>query len=246
MTNHIYCCVSSIHYCPIIALKKDISDADEGGDSEWPCKLEAVLKMRAVEHVKPANKKLRVTTMIFNPEYEDFIEHFLPAVVGKRKWESEKAHDLLSDIVTPSAEAFAFLLYENNFLKWQDLATKLLTDPKATTSVRPLYTNSGMIEKNGRNKKLNGWSKPGVVRWNELCKLVKENRALPNVALGFEKSLLEKYQREAADEAAQKPTKKPASRPEGEEYNGVVAMHDLWDDDHEEAIVEHASGATSE
>ena len=75
---------------------------------------------------------------------------------------------------------------------------------------------------------------------------MKENRALPTLPWDSKKASWRNTSRKQQTKPAQNLTKKPASRPEGKEYNGVVAMHDLWDDDQEEAVVEHASGANSE
>ena len=49
-----------------------------------------------------------------------FCLHFIEAVVGSAKWKQCKASQQLRKFVTPSDEAFAMVVYENNFARWYE------------------------------------------------------------------------------------------------------------------------------
>src|SRR5687767_5992143 len=59
--------------------------------------------------------------------YFHFIEYFISSVVGKNHYKYSKCDKLLSEYTTVSDEAFAILIYKNNFDTWKDMASKNIT-----------------------------------------------------------------------------------------------------------------------
>lgn len=102
-------------------------------------------------------------------------------------------------IVTVSDEAFALLVYENYVDKWIKAAAKEEEEDtteagrdnqkknKAAERMRGMYT--GATAKSGQCK-FGGWNRDGMVRFNELFALVKEDRASPQATV-MERKLLE-------------------------------------------------------
>ena len=119
--------------------------------------------------------------------YQDFATFFIAPVVGKRKFVNSNFKFLFSKYVTVSDEAFALLLFENNYDRWLDMANN---NNWSSSGVLPLYTTGGngnQTPKQGDSKpaKTNnsspcmyqGWSIHGIRRFNELFDLVKKERA---------------------------------------------------------------------
>jgi hypothetical protein len=125
--------------------------------------------------------------------YTVFFEHFVPCAVGKTEWErcigeagtiTESKDSFLS---TVSDEAFALLLLENSYERWFDLYTsndgnvmqqRGVKQRRFESDVPTLYTRGGIkydkyLSKEGERK---GWSDEGIIRFNELFKLVKKDR----------------------------------------------------------------------
>ena len=122
-----------------------------------------------------------------------FFGTFLECVCGRRYWGKQKYHELISKatekggrgkVVTKSDEAFALLLFDNYIEKW--------TNPIATTDQNDA---AGADDQQGRRKqprqrgrytakksghcKYGGWSRDGTARFNQLYKLVQEDRQCP-------------------------------------------------------------------
>ena len=131
------------------------------------------------------------------PCYCVFYTHFIKCITKKTRYEERlKAFKAGSggDICTVSDEAFALLLLENSWDRWWDLYHK---DPATllprrggggrhqedgnpvVSNVMTKYTTGGYKYENAgegsRNKK--GWSKEGVLRYNQLYDLVETDRA---------------------------------------------------------------------
>ena len=62
-----------------------------------------------------------------NQDYIDFVEYFVSAVIGKKKYKENKCNKLLSEYASVSDEAYAILIFENNFDRWYDMAKKNIT-----------------------------------------------------------------------------------------------------------------------
>ena len=124
--------------------------------------------------------------------FETFVVNFLkPAYSAKWKAKRlEKTIKKISDIATISDEAFVMLTLENNWDRWIDINNKAkneytpTTRGKATafdTNVMPKYTHINRKrtdEASGKDAPVvwRGWNNEGILRFNDLCKQIKENR----------------------------------------------------------------------
>lgn len=117
-----------------------------------------------------------------NEDYIFFCDRFFKCIVRvsvyNERWDSLQT---MSDIATPSDEALALLILENNEARWlQEIETQ--RDPSLGGEKKGLpkakYTNSGKNSSNrGFTKRFSGWSSAGIERFNELLRLVKEDRS---------------------------------------------------------------------
>ena len=83
----------------------------------------------------------------------------------------------MTDYISVSDEAFAILIFENNYETWCDMVkrnnTKIL-------QVICKYTNGGSSSgKNGSTRRYQGWNSEGIKRFNALFDLVKADRQSP-------------------------------------------------------------------
>jgi len=101
-----------------------------------------------------------------------FCNSIIECVAGKKEWKSQKSKKLISQsCVTVSDEAFAFLLMQNSWAKFEYMAENCEVDDRKDLP-ETLFT-----EKRGRNRKLQGWSEEGIDHFNQLCLMVEEDRA---------------------------------------------------------------------
>lgn len=150
--------------------------------------------------------------------YFYFFDNFLECVSGKRGWGKVKAVHLVSDYCSISDEAFTLLALENNWRRWSSKEKR----------GKGVYTASMQ-----GNKMFEGWSEEGLQRYNELYRLVKENRESEE-GKKFERAFREKKQAELKNKVLRKsPVPKKA----------IVVMDDLsdesdWDVAQEEVVEE--------
>ena len=70
-----------------------------------------------------------------NPEkYFLFASHFIAPVVGKKKFNSFESRFGISKYVSVSDEAFALLVFENNYDRWMSMA---VSDNWASSQIAP-------------------------------------------------------------------------------------------------------------
>jgi hypothetical protein len=101
-----------------------------------------------------------------------FCNSVLECVAGKKEWKQEKNKLVITgSCVTVTDEAFALLLLVNSWEKFTYLANHRDHDGKIDMP-ETMFT-----EKKGRNRKLQGWTEPGIEKFNELCMFVIEDRA---------------------------------------------------------------------
>ena len=161
--------------------------------------------------------------------YHDFVSSFVAPVVGKRKFDKTSYKYLLSRYVSVSDEAFALLIFENNYDRWLDMAIK---DNWTTSDVMPLYTTGGNASQTPRNLQPNqvqkntsrtsmyqGWSVQGIRRFNILYDLVYKERDSEAGTL-FEEQFLLSMQDKKEKGKQKNSTKKNI------EYE--MCRHDLW------------------
>ena len=141
----------------------DFVRAHKGGirDVKKNVNLDQIMQMRQEENIP----------------YFDFIEFFVSSVIGKSCYKQNSCDKLLSEYVTISDEAFAILIFENNFDAWVDMGIRKDT---SGTQVPRKYTNGGKSKADvGSSQHNKGWSEEGLKRFNELFDKVKKNRSSP-------------------------------------------------------------------
>jgi hypothetical protein len=129
----------------------------------------------------------------FNEAYLFFCQHFLKCVVGIQCFNKQmKDQYKLSEIATPSDEALALLLLENNEYRWKrefELKEKIHglaqhhqpeQQPQHSAEANHCaskYTSAGINKKQrGVTKRYQGWSDAGIQRFNTLLEKVKQDR----------------------------------------------------------------------
>jgi hypothetical protein len=112
------------------------------------------------------------------------------AVHGKSRYSEKVANTLFGSLVSPSLEAFTMLLYKNGSQKWvwmhngsvSSEASEASNGDTSDGSPGYIYTarTSDLTSRNG------GWSRLGILKYNELYKKVKEDRVVDNGAFDSE------------------------------------------------------------
>lgn len=104
--------------------------------------------------------------------FEQFCENILPCVVGKKYWDKRVDSVCMSRVATDTDEAWALLVMENSWEAWKQLAGspngKL---PEDAVRKRTKWTNTG-----SQQSRSEGWGERGIGRFNELTKMVIEDR----------------------------------------------------------------------
>jgi hypothetical protein len=114
-----------------------------------------------------------------------FCSNFMEAVVGSTNWKRNCARLLLSKIATVSDEAFAQLVYENNFCKWNYMH---INGDKNDQTIGTKWTCGGPDQRHSKNKKFCGWSRAGLEQLNKnYVKVQRDRRDDRN----FERKLLQ-------------------------------------------------------
>ena len=110
--------------------------------------------------------------------YFKFIEYFIAPVVGKIFYKENRCDRLISDYISVSDEAFAILIFENNYETWCDMVKR--NNTKLSPVIRK-YTNGGSSSgKNGSSRRYQGWNSEGIKRFNDRFDLVKADRESPH------------------------------------------------------------------
>ena len=117
--------------------------------------------------------------------YTLFCDEILPCVVGKTRWSDNIWQVKISDLATPSDEAFAHIILENNWDVWVELAEGDMESSSAASSAEndgengsktvacPKYTQNGI-----HAKRYHGWTHEGIKRFNTLSLEVRRDRKL--------------------------------------------------------------------
>ena len=120
-------------------------------------------------------------------QHTEFLARFVRQVVGARKFDKWAVVVPVSKFVRISDEAFALLVFENQEERWR----KMLEKNTRKIKMQAKYTDGGTSDKNsGRSRKAKGWSNKGIIRFNELCQMVKADREADHSA-HFEAMYLE-------------------------------------------------------
>jgi hypothetical protein len=129
-------------------------------------------------------------------------------------------------MVTASDESFVLLALDNNYHRWMAETRWMMKNKDKDPEQQDYkefpeakYTNSGKNRKNGRSKRLSGWSREGFLKFNELHTQVLHDR---RQRAGFERELLAQLRKEG-EAASSKQTKVTVAEEE------IFPAND-WDD----------------
>ena len=119
-------------------------------------------------------------------QYAEFTDRMIRAVHGKSRYGEKAVHTLFGSLVSPSQEAFTMLLYRNGYQKWVWMHNGSVSSGASegshgdTSDGFPEYVytarSSDLTSRNG------GWSRTGMLKYNDLYKQVKKDRLEDNGA----------------------------------------------------------------
>ncbi len=131
-------------------------------------------------------------------KYTEFADKMIRAVHGKIRYAESAIKVLFDDMVSPSQEAFTLLLYRNGYDHWlwkhgetvSSSGTSDVTDGETGNSSDAgpgyQYTTGRFLAGELVTTRNGGWSQKGMLKFNELYKLVTENRVEDRGAFGKE------------------------------------------------------------
>ena len=204
--------------------------ANDAGENERPdgISVEKFHKYHGLEFPRMKDcLKMRHGTSDFNTDYETMLHVFMPHIMGAKIWTSALGnHTKLSDICTPSDEAFCLLTLENNYERWEAMANgrEKSNLPKAAFTLR---------KRKGGCKFTSGWSEQGLERYIELYNDVKGDRDEEEVFEGKEHSfdsqffLNYKDKGAAHSERREQDGKKKKKKKERQPYRVLELPNDL-------------------
>ena len=123
---------------------------------------------------------------------EQFLEKFVSCVVGRIEWKRSCKDQPVSKVASATDEAFALLVLENIWDSWRDvdpqdylLKRRERVEPKKQAEAskssqrRPRQKEipGKYTEKHRNAKRYRGWSEEGFARFNQLVRMVREDRA---------------------------------------------------------------------
>jgi len=144
--------------------------------------------------------KLLLIRDVENEEaFKAFVTLILPPVVRKIRFRNLKCHKPLSSFVSVPDEAFALLILENNFQKWEAYVQKKVRDDEpdggedegggqSYEDPKKMKTRYGKEKKNWSTHRL------AIERYNKFVKMVIEKR-LGNGQQNIEKNIVEDFLR---------------------------------------------------
>ena len=119
--------------------------------------LDEILKLRQPPTWNPTDDR----QLTNNKAFVFMVDFIYGSLIGKRQWKRNKLIMPVSKQLTISDEAFVLLVLENN---WAILNNDDFAEPKYTS------------RKKTSNKRNDGWSNDGIIRYNELQEAIKINR----------------------------------------------------------------------
>jgi hypothetical protein len=144
-------------------------------------------------HINNDSQSLRGLRDTTDDSYQWFCEHFMECVIPTSEWKLLARRKRMSEYVTPTLEAFAVLVYKNAFERWNE---EFPSEDGNSDSVDGLssLTSSGTIcgflftGNSKGSRKYEGWNPAGMKFYNELLKLIGEQRG--RTGCPFERNLL--------------------------------------------------------
>jgi hypothetical protein len=160
--------------------------------------------------------------------YTLFYTKFVPAVVGPELFRQRIKDTTTTDLCTASDEAFALLLLENSYARWENIydnnggiPSQRRGDTKRTfeSDIEAKYTRGGIkLSSNKESQKRKGWTPEGIKRFNTLfAKVNKDRKKRPT----FDKKVIKQLREDQHQHQGKKKRK----------HETILAAHSLWDDD---------------
>ena len=112
----------------------------------------------------------------------------LPACLNAKHWKRNKSSIVLSDFISISDEALAYIVLENNIEEWKDIAKGIDVRSRSSTNRKTKYTHGG----NNSNGTRKGWSVKGLKRFNQIFQEIKIKRDTTE-SKAKEKKLLDEW-----------------------------------------------------
>ena len=112
----------------------------------------------------------------------------LPACLNAKHWKRNKSSIVLSDFISVSDEALAYIVLENNIEEWKDIAKGIDVRSRSSTNRKTKYTHGG----NNSNGTRKGWSVKGLKRFNQIFQEIKIKRDTTE-SKAKEKKLLDEW-----------------------------------------------------
>ena len=114
------------------------------------------------------------------PAFSEFYKLFVREVVGKKRFDDlVKTCPLGKEISTPTDDAFALLVLENNEAKWADLLEQnngVIRPIRRGEEIPDSYKSAILPKYTLTSGKVKSWSANGIERFNELQDLIKADR----------------------------------------------------------------------
>jgi hypothetical protein len=122
----------------------------------------------------------------------EFADRMIRAVYGKTRYNPGSSTTLFDELISPSQEAFALLLYKNGYDNWVWMHNNAcLTSEGSDTTVGGVGTEDEGCPRYKHTKRTGdftsrngGWTREGMNLYNEMCRKVKEDRQTNDGAFG--------------------------------------------------------------
>jgi len=114
-----------------------------------------------------------------NSAYTYFANTILPKIVCPTKWRGQVTKRTISQLATPTDEAFGLFLLENSWENWIETQRLVHEDNNKSGANKTPFIYS-LQETKGGSRKCWGWSNAGMRRYRELVNMVwadRENNA---------------------------------------------------------------------
>jgi len=107
--------------------------------------------------------------------YTYFANTILPKIVGPTKWRGQVTKRTISQIATPTDEAFGLLLLENSWENWKE-ARRLVHEDNSKSGANKAPFIYSLQPTKGGSRKFGGWSNARIRRYRELVHMVRAER----------------------------------------------------------------------
>jgi hypothetical protein len=157
-------------------------------------------------------------------QYTEFADRMIRAVYGKNRYSHNSSVMLFDELVSPSLEAFALLLYKNGYENWiwmhnNACMTSDVSDDTEEECPNYKYTTRAGGDFTSRN---GGWSREGMRLYNELYKMAKTDRENDKGTFG------KVYKVHRVEMSGRKRKRRTNNGGPGEQLTICDDLEDLW------------------